>query len=282
MPRTAIGMSTSIQKSVIQKVRDFLKTSDECSATELYTRLGEYRREIHPDRFIDEDTKKTAEAKFIEAQNLLTELFQFIQEEAALRAPAELVLYKPIYDSVFLQHALDASKAEIAGLRSEIADLQQSQEWNGLQVEELKAELKKRDDDRFEDERKRLEEMYKPSGGSWAFRGIVFVLGVLLVAMGRVKEVSDFVSQYSPFSQRMMNTTLFVVLLAMIALTLKQYLENLVLRHRVEDICSARFSVDFMATFRRSSPMKKRKRSGSPNRVFSTSSPERGRGGSRY
>jgi hypothetical protein len=238
---------SNIQKSIIQKVRDFLEIADGGSATELYAQLGRYRQEIHPDRFSSEESKKTAELKFNEAQDLLSELFHFIEEEATHKTPVELVLYKPVYDSVFLQHALDASRSEIADLKSEIRDARTSLEWNESQVKELKEELKARDDERFEGARKRLERMYKPSVSSWASIGIVFALSVLIAAMSKVKEVSDFISQYSPFSESLMKTTIFVVLILMVALTLKQYVENLVLRHKVEDVCSARFSVDFMA-----------------------------------
>jgi hypothetical protein len=175
--------------------------------------------EIHPDRFSDEEAKKTANAKFTEAQELLSELFQYIQDEAAHRTPAELVLFKPLYDSVFLQHALDAS-------RTEISELKTSLEWSEREVEELKTSLKKRDDDHFDDERKRIQKMYLPSTTSWASLGIIFVLSFLLTAMSKVKNVSDFISQYSPFSQNLMNTTLFIVLIIMIVLTLKRYVEN--------------------------------------------------------
>jgi len=43
-----------------------------------------------------------------------------------------------------------------------------------------------------------------------------------------------------------MKTTLFVILLIVLTVTLKQYVEGLVIRAKIQDICSARFSVDFL------------------------------------
>lgn len=96
-------MSTSIQKSILQRARDFLQTADTVSATELYTQLEQYRNEIYPDRFIDDETKKNVEQRFAEAQNLLTELFHFIQAEAGNKNPTEMVRYKPIYRQYLLE-----------------------------------------------------------------------------------------------------------------------------------------------------------------------------------
>jgi hypothetical protein len=232
-------MSNSIQKSIIQRVHDFLNVQDECSPAELYTRLREYRNQIHPDRFVEEKAKKTAEARFKDAQELMTELFRHIQDEAIHRTPAEIVLYKPVYDNVFTQHELDEA-------RKEIEDLKQSIEWREHEIELLKDELKKKEDAHFQEERRNLEKMYRPTTGRLASLGIVFVLGALMAAMSKVKEVSDFISQYSPFPSGTINMFLFVIFTTMLLLTLKRYIENLLLRRRVQEVCSARFSVDFM------------------------------------
>jgi flagellar motility protein MotE (MotC chaperone) len=233
-------MSTAIQKSIIQKARDFLNITNEGGATELYTLLRKYCDEINPERYQNDGAKEAAEKKYAEAQDLISELVGFIEDEAAHRTPAELILYKPSYDHVLLQQALDHA-------RKEIDDLKQQLEWRENEVEELKAHLKKKDDERFEEERRRLEKMYKPSTTNLASLGIIVLLSALLATMTKVKEVSDFISQYSPFSESTMKTTLFVILILMVLLTVKRYVENLALRRRVQDVCSARFSVEFVS-----------------------------------
>jgi hypothetical protein len=232
-------MSTAIQKSILQRVRDFLGINGELSATELHRELRGYLTEIQPDRFSDDAAKKAAESKFNEAEQLLAELFQFIQNEATQKSPSELCLFKPVYDGVFLQHALDASKKEIKDLKIQL-------ERKEDEIGQLKTSLKKTEDEKFESERKRIEKMYKPSATKWASLGIMFALSVLAAAMTKVKDVSEFILQYSPFPQNFMNTTIFMILIVMVILTLKQYVENLVLRRKLEDICSARFTVDFV------------------------------------
>ncbi|MCX5800716.1 MAG: hypothetical protein NTX17_04945 [Candidatus Eisenbacteria bacterium] len=232
-------MNNSIQKSIIQRVRDLLNMRDECSPIELHSRLREYCHHIHPDRFVDAESKKTAEARFKAAQELMPELFRFIQDEAIRRTPAELMLYRPIYDNVFTQHELDEANKEIERLKHRI-------ECGEFEIEQLKDELKRKEDARFQEERRNLEKLYKPTPGSLASLGLVFMLGALMPAMNKVKETSDFISQYSPFSPATIKMTLFVLFVTMLFLTLKQYIENLLLRRRVQEVCSTRFSIDFM------------------------------------
>lgn len=233
-------MSTAIEKSIIQKVRDFLGVENEYNAIELYDVLHQYCDEINPAGFGQDENKAAAEKRLIEARELLSGLAAFIEGEAAQKSPAQLLLQKPTYDRIFLRQALDNARAEVEKLKKDV-------KWRDGQIEDLNSQLKKRDDLRFQDERRRLEKMYKPTSRNLASLGIIFLLSALLATMSKVKEVSDFISQYSPFSETFMKTTLFAILLVIVILTLKRYIENLSLRRKVEDICSAQFSAEFMS-----------------------------------
>ena len=80
-------MNKQLQVSIVQRVRQFLGVNEECSASELYSNLREYRNQMHPDRFTDDASKEHAETKFKESQKLLPELFRFVQDEALHRTP---------------------------------------------------------------------------------------------------------------------------------------------------------------------------------------------------
>lgn len=232
-------MKNHVQLSIVQRIKKFLHVDEECSASELYSRLREYRNQTHPDRFTEDKSKKQAEDKFKEAQKLLPELFQFIQNEALYRTPAELSLYKPVYDHVFTQASLDAAQKEIADLKREL-------EWRKREVERLTEQLGDNKKQEFDAERKRLEELYKPSRRSWASLGITLLLSGALTIMTKIEEVSSFLKKYSPVDETYLNKGTFIVFLIILALLIKRVTENTIMKRRVCEVCSAKAPVDFI------------------------------------
>jgi len=232
-------MNKQLQVSIVQRVRQFLGVNEECSASELYSNLREYRNQMHPDRFTDDASKEHAETKFKESQKLLPELFRFVQDEALHRTPAELALYKPVYENVFTQNALDAA-------RKEIADLKEQLEWRKREVDNIKEQLADRKKQEFDAERKRLESLYRPSGRSWASLGITLLLSGALAVMTKIEEVSTELKKYSPIDDEVLNTALFLVFLTILVLMIKCLIENSIMKRRVQEVCSAKAPIDFL------------------------------------
>lgn len=232
-------MNKQMQVNILQRVRKFLGVDEECSASELYSRLREYRNQMHPDRFTEDEAKEHAEAKFKEAQQLLPELFRYVQDEALHRTPAELALYKPVYDHVFTQAALDAA-------RSEIDDLKQQLEWRENEVERLEGQLNDRKNQEFDAERRRLEKLYKPGGRTWASLGITLVLSGALAIMTKMEDVSAKLKQYSPVDEKLLNNCTFGLFLLILLLAAKRFVENVIMRRRVREVCSVKAPIDFL------------------------------------
>jgi hypothetical protein len=95
------NMSQDLQKNPIERAKDLLGIRDEIKSPELYKKLREYRNNIHPDRFQEDEQKKQAEEKFNEIQTLLAEVFAYIQREELGATPSDLIHYKPLYDNVY-------------------------------------------------------------------------------------------------------------------------------------------------------------------------------------
>ena len=232
-------MNNQVQLSILQRVKGLLGVQDECSATELYSRLREYRKQTHPDRFTDDKSKDYAEAKFKEAQELLPELFRYIQDEALHKTPAELALYKPIYDHVFTQAALDNARNEIDGLKQKL-------QLSDQNVAELNKKLADRKNQEFESERKRLEGLYKPGGRTWASLGITLLLSGTLTVMTKMEEVSAKLKRYSPVNDDLLNKYLFCLFLLILILVAKRLAESAVMKRRVREVCSAKAPIEFL------------------------------------
>ena len=232
-------MNEQLQVRIVQRVRQFLGVEEECSASELYSKLHEYRNQMHPDRFTDGARKEHAETKFKEAQNLLPELCRFIQDEVLRRTPTDLALYKPVYEHVFTQNALDAASKEID-------DLKQQLEWRKHEMDSIKEQLADRKKQEFDAERTRLESLYRPSGRSWASLGITLLLSGALAVMTKIEEVSAKLKKYSPVDDEVLNTALFLAFLTILVLMVKRLIENSIMKRRVREVCSAKAPIDFL------------------------------------
>jgi len=233
-------INKSLQINIVKNVRDLLEIQGECSTTELYRLLREYRNQIHPDRYSEESSKKIAEVKFKQANQLLQELFLYIQNESLNRTPTELVLYKPIYDHVLTQAALDRSQEEIN-------DLKQRLDLRDWEIDRLKKQLDDKEKQEFEDERKKVESLYTMSRRGWASMGIALILSGLLTIMTKIEDVSAKLKKYSPIDEKYLNLFLFIVFITVLMLTLKKYVENKIMKRRLDQVCSAIVSNGFIA-----------------------------------
>lgn len=239
-------MNNTLQVNIINKVKNFLGIKEELSATELFSILREYRKQIHPDRYTEEASKKEGEKKFKEVQNLIDELYLYIQNEALHRAPSDLVLFKQAYDFTFTQVALDQA-------HKEIADLRQSIELNEWEIDQLKKNIEDKETEEFEKEKKQIESLYITSGRSFTSMGIALLLSGLLVVMTNIENVSEKIKKYSPIDEKYLNLSIFIIFIVVLLLTLKRYFENAVMKRRVREVCSIIATVNFMRYLRQKS-----------------------------
>ena len=210
-----------------------LEIIDELSATELFSILRDYRKQIHPDRYTDEASKQEEEKKFKEAQQLLDELYLYIQNEALHRKPSDLVMFKPVYENILTQAELDKAHNEINDLKQII----ESKEW---EIEKLKGQIEDREIKEFEKEKKQLESLYTTSGHKIASVGTALLLSGLLLVMTNIENISEKIKKYSPIDDKYLNIIIFTIFIVLLLLALKKLIENIMIKRRVWQACSTR------------------------------------------
>lgn len=239
MKEDAENMSRDLQKNAIERAKDLLGIKEDIESPELYKKLREYRNNIHPDRFQEEEQKKLAEEKFKEAQTLITEVFTYIQQEELSATPTDLINYKPFYDNVYFQENLDQSKQRIESLEHEVKSLR---EQNKILTEKLEEKVSRE----LLDEIKEIENHYKVSYENIKPIGAIILLTSLIAIMSKIEEVSNIIRKYSPFSDHTLNIGIFVVFSFLLLFLFKQLAESRLFSFVVNKYCSSRYTSNFM------------------------------------
>ena len=232
-------MGNEIQKSLTERIKEFLQLDGEHSLFELTGLLREFRNDAHPDRFQDEDLKKKAEERVKEAHALLDAIEKQMEVERFNRKPTELALYKPLYDAVQLQSKLDKSEKELEDAKHELAS---ERERN----DELTKELQLKKDDSLNAEIDHLQSIYRPSTRKYASIGLAILLSGALGVMSQMEKVSGILEKYSPFGKQYISTGLFVCLLMFLAAMLRKLWEREYIKRKSEEVCSPKCAGDFM------------------------------------
>ena len=231
-------MNTTIDKSIIQKVKEVLQIEEELSSIQLLKLLKDYRKKIHPDKFVEDNARKVATEKFKALGNTIDELNRFIENDKLHRSAKDLALFEPLYDNVSLQSQLDEATENIKKLENQIDNL------NG-QNDELNEALSKKQNDELENKHLELQQLYKPSKQRLASLGILFLLSSTFTVMTKFEEVSSVLKKYSPLPESLLNKMIFGLFIFMLLLVVKQHMENKLLSQKVSKVCSPKFSKEF-------------------------------------
>ena len=228
-----------VELSILQRVRNFLQIEGDASGIELFQLLKQYRNDIHPDKVKGEEAKKAAEEQFKQAQDLLRNLTNFLEQERLARKPTELAFYSQAYDAVNLQSELDEISAERTRLQQENDSLRDELKALTEVVSESQNKALRKETDE-------IKEIYKPSKANLASLGIVVLLTSASAVMVKMEEVSNFLKKYSPIDERTLNKSLFFLCLIVITLTVKRFIEYHWIKHKIHEASSAAFSMKFM------------------------------------
>ncbi len=232
-------MKNEIEKSIIQKTKDFLDIKEECSSVELYNLLVSYRNQMHPDRYLEDSSKIIAEEKFKDAGKLLEDLFKYIEKEKLQRTPTELALYKPVYEQIYLQRELEILKEKNNALAKETKDYTN-------EISDLNQKIKEKDENNYKHLIEYLESLYKPSLKEWTSITLLFVLTVSITIMSKIEEVSSYLKKYSPIDIEFINLSLFIVFILLIFSIIKLYFESKIVKRKIRETNSTKYASDFM------------------------------------
>ncbi|MBD1398491.1 hypothetical protein H9Q13_15065 [Pontibacter sp. JH31] len=211
--------------SIIQKVKDELKITEELSSTELYDMLHKYRSSQHPDKFLDKERKKAAEEKFKRLNSLLIELANLIEQEKQQKLPSEIIPYKKEYEII-------KNKQQIINYEEIIAELRVKNEFNENHIANLQKDLLKIQGNKADEKASKLIELYKPSKKSLISQGITFVLTFVIGVFTKVEEVAAVIGKYFPFEPQLLNYAIFGILVFIPVRLFKMHLEE----SKIEDI----------------------------------------------
>lgn len=247
-------MSKELELSLLSKVRAFLGVEDSSSPAQLFSLLRDYRNQFHPDRFQDDERRKLAEAKFKEAQGLMSALTQFIQDRALSSTPTELALYEPQINHIFLMREVDSLKSEITDLKNELENKNSINENLNYELEQEKdktSKLEKQLNDRLQEhlkaEAQEIETLYKPTLQTFASTGIIVLITTVVGILYKMEEVATFLQKYSPVEGPYIKSSLFLLSALLISYTAKRLFENHLLRNRAREISSPHFCKQFIA-----------------------------------
>lgn len=224
-------MSKEIVIDIIDRVKKYLQIEDNLSSVELLHLLKEHRKRIHPDKFSEEHAKKEAENKFKSLGELIDELDNFIQNDMLQRPAKEVALYEPIYDNFLLQKNLDRALKKSEELNSTIKYLKEENE-------DLQKVINEKRSNELEHEEREIKNLYKPSSRSLFSLGITFLLALVLAIMTRIDNISELLKKYSPLDNQIINNTIFILFILLLIIIIKQYVENLLLRRKIQTVCS--------------------------------------------
>jgi hypothetical protein len=232
-------MSNELQKTLPERAKEFLQVDGEHSLFELADLLRQYRTEIHPDRFQDAELKKQADERFKNVQTLLGELERQMEVERINQKPADLAIYKPLYDTAKIQSELDKTKMELEDAKNELASARESRDA-------LSNQLQSKKDDSLNNEIEHLQSLYRPSTRKYASIGLAILLSGALGVMSQMEKVSGVLEKYSPFGKQYISTGLFICLVLFLAAMLQKMWEREYIKRKSEEVCSPKCASEFM------------------------------------
>lgn len=232
-------MSTELELGIIDRVKKVLQIDSENSPLDLLILLRKHRNNFHPDLYTDHDAKTSAEAKFVEIGNLITELDSFIQHERVIKSPQELALFQPLYDNASLQSKIDELSAENDRLKS-------MNEYLNSKVNEKETENNKKQREEMEEKQKELISIYKPTNNKIFSVSFILIISGIIPILTKFEAIANIITKYAPFSTNQINTFMFIIFIAVIIISLARYVEYTRIKSRMAKIISPSYIKSFM------------------------------------
>jgi len=227
-----------IDVGIIAKIRE-LMNSPSSSLPELYEQLRRYRNLLHPDRFLDDEAKKSAADRFKEVQGLMAELIKRMERDQLERPAAEVAIYQGVNERIQLQTALDVARDEADSLRQE-------SEQQKREIERLQQVIRQFEDQRFKEEADELKASYKPSRMRWASLGLLAGLAGFMTLASRIDEVASVFKRVAPFPEAALNAVVFAAFAAVLATTLGRLWNGRLIEHELNRLRSSKSATEFM------------------------------------
>lgn len=231
-------MTNTLDQNINQQIKGVLGISDDLPFNVLYDKLYDYRNSQHPDKFQNEEAKTIAEENFKKAGELLNKLKGILEKELTERKPSEVVAIRESIELINVKSDNVNYQEQIQNLKSEITS-------NEYRIKSLKKTIKSLRTQKAEKKSEELISLYKPSKQRLITLGAAFVFTMIMSFLTKVEEIALFISKYSPFNEKYIHLSIFLILLFIPFRVAWVYIKQRAISELSRKILTAPFIRDF-------------------------------------
>lgn len=230
-----------IDESILEEVRDYIGCSDDVDEFNLAELLRNKRNEYHPDKYFNEDSKKTATDKFNKGTDLLKQLGAFLEKKKLLLPSTEVSQKKDLFEKESVYNQLELAKENIKSLETKIFLLKET-------ISSLTKDLEERNSEELKDVKEKLIGEYK-IGNKKIFKSSSFaILSGIIPFLTQIKKIKEFIEQYLIFSVSTINIIMTIICILVILLFVKEIIESKIINNKINDIISVPYIQKFLTT----------------------------------
>ncbi len=226
------NLQTDIRAQIKQALN--LVVDNVISDAKLLEMLRVARIAKHPDKFLDEEAKRTAEEEFKKLDTLFKNFRIILEQERASSPASEIALYNERFAEIDRINKLASSEDEVFALKSKIKDLETKLLSKELEIEQLQQQNSILSEQNLKDNISGLENIYKPKT-STKVAGIISLSILLLTNVAIIKKQ---LTQILILSEDTLNW----IFLAILTISLLSMAYDYLCNHRLK-ILFSRFSL---------------------------------------
>ena len=226
-------MTENLQPDIRTQIKQALNLVVDVKDAELLEMLRAARIAKHPDKFLDEGAKQTAEEEFKKLDTLLKSFRIILEQEEASSPATDIAIYNGRFTDIDRINKLVASEDEVFALKSKIKNLEIKLSNKNQEIEQLQQQNSILSEQNLKENISGLENIYKPKTSTKVVGLIAFSI-LLLTNMAVIKKQ---LTQIFTLSENTLNWIFLVIL----AISLMSMSYNYLCSHRLK-ILYSRFS----------------------------------------
>lgn len=231
--------NASVEKSIIEKVKEFIGISEFSNLTDLYKQLESCRSRYHPDHFVDEESKKQAEEKFKIGTQLITDLNSYINHMKVQNTDKEImVISENDFQLMNTQQKVIERENKIYNLEEEIKKYRQIIKELIIQNKNLSKTNK---DYNYEE----IEKLYKNNGKLKVNMGLQILFSFIYSVIVNLDIISQKIIKYIPFNQNILNVIILATFTVSFIYSLRQLIKNKIIEKNSQKIETTSFIMKF-------------------------------------
>lgn len=140
--------------------------------------------------------------------------------------PKDLTIYDKEFEMLQSRQEIIKNEKDLERYKNEIQYLQSSSSNLSNKVISLENEIKTLRTTKISEKSDKLVSTYKPTTKNYKTLGITIVLSMLIAVLTQIEQITGVIFKYSPVDKSVLNSIIFTVLVFVIALYLKRFIEH--------------------------------------------------------